>query len=237
MSTNVIAAEGSLLWTPEEINHLVSHNGTPAKTLDNIVQMIQRRFDTDVCSVYLLEPDRANLVLAATVGLRADSVGRVRMRLDEGLAGLVAEQFKPLMVEDAARHPRFKYFRESGEDPYRSFLGVPLVDRGLLQGVLVVQTAESRSSAGRDASDGRRRSAARTDHQRNADARAVRRPVVPPALGIGSKSVVELGPRIGDALSRSRSGSLAAIGPQSDRALGRNVDRDARAAGTPIGAA
>ncbi len=145
MSTNVIAAEGSLLWTLEEINHLVSHNGTPAKTLDNIVQLIQRRFDTDVCSVYLLEPDRANLVLAATVGLRADSVGRVRMRLDEGLAGLVAEQFKPLMVEDAARHPRFKYFRESGEDPYRSFLGVPLVDRGLLQGVLVVQTAEARS--------------------------------------------------------------------------------------------
>ncbi|HEX3997806.1 MAG TPA: alpha-glucan family phosphorylase [Pirellulales bacterium] len=145
MSTNVIPADGSLLWTPEEINHLVSHNGTPAKTLDNIVQMIQHRFETDVCSVYLLEPDRANLVLAATVGLRPDSVGRVRMRLDEGLAGLVAEQFKPLMVEDAARHPRFKYFRESGEDQYRSFLGVPLVDRGLLQGVLIVQTAESRT--------------------------------------------------------------------------------------------
>src|ERR1700722_6075957 len=95
MSTNVIAAEGSLLWTPEEINHLVSHNGTPAKTLDNIVQMIQRRFETDVCSVYLLEPDRSNLVLAATVGLRADSVGRVRMRLDEGFAGLGAEQGTP----------------------------------------------------------------------------------------------------------------------------------------------
>ena len=76
---------------------------------------------------------------------RPDSVGRVRMRLDEGLAGLVAEELRPLVVDDAPAHPRFKYFKEAGEDPYHSFLGVPLVDRGLLQGVLVVQTVEPRA--------------------------------------------------------------------------------------------
>src|SRR5262249_14499330 len=90
------------------------------------------------------EPDRANLVLAATVGLRPESVGRVRMRLSEGLAGLVAEQLRPQFVADAATHPRFKYFPEAGEDLYRSFLGVPVIDRGILQGVLVVQTVEAR---------------------------------------------------------------------------------------------
>ncbi len=109
----------------------------PAETLTNIVRLIQRRFATDVCSVYLLEPDRTNLVLAATIGLRPEGVGRVRMRLDEGRVGLVGEQMRPQVVEDATKHPRFKYFRESGEDPYHSFLGVPLVDRGLLPGVLV----------------------------------------------------------------------------------------------------
>ena len=137
--------EESLLWTLEEISRLVSHSGNPAETLANIVQLIQRRFETDVCSVYLLEADRSTLVLAATVGLRPESVGRVRMRLTEGLAGLVGEQLSPLVVEDATRHPRFKYFSEAGEDPYHSFLGVPLIDRGLLQGVLVVQTAEPRT--------------------------------------------------------------------------------------------
>ena len=136
--------EGSLLWTLEEISRLVSHSGNPAETLDNVVTLIQKRFGTDVCSVYLLEPDRSTLVLAATIGLRRESVGRVRMRLDEGLAGLVGEQLKPLVVEDATRHPRFKYFPDSGEDPYHSFLGVPLIDRGLLQGVLIVQTKEPR---------------------------------------------------------------------------------------------
>src|SRR6202043_2613338 len=97
------------------------------------------------CSVYLLEPDRANLVLAATVGLRPESVGRVRMGLDEGLAGLVAEELRPIMVEDATKHPRYKYFRESGEEAFHSFLGVPLIDQGMIQGVLVVQTAEPRA--------------------------------------------------------------------------------------------
>ena len=73
-------------------------------------------------------------MLAATVGLRPESVGRVRMRLTEGLAGLVAEQLRPQVVADATLHPRFKYFREAGEDPYRSFLGVPMIDRGAAAG-------------------------------------------------------------------------------------------------------
>jgi putative methionine-R-sulfoxide reductase with GAF domain len=140
----VTNGEGSFLWTFEEIGRLISERGNPSETLTNVVHLIRARFGTDVCSVYLLEPDRANLVLAATIGLRAESVGRVRMRLSEGLAGLVAEELRPQIVADAMRHPRFKYFQEAGEDPYRSFLGVPIVDRGLLQGVLVVQTVEPR---------------------------------------------------------------------------------------------
>lgn len=144
MGDSISTDEGSLLWTLEEISRHVSHSGNPAETLSNIVRLIQARFGTDVCSVYLLESDRATLVLAATVGLRPESIGRVRMRLNEGLAGLVAEDLQPIVVEDATRHPRFKYFGEAGEDPYHSFVGLPLIDRGLLQGVLVVQTVEPR---------------------------------------------------------------------------------------------
>jgi Zn-dependent protease with chaperone function len=67
--TMTITNEGSLLWTLEEIAKLISGSGDASETLTNIVHLIQRRFGTDVCSVYLLEPDRANLVLAATIGL------------------------------------------------------------------------------------------------------------------------------------------------------------------------
>jgi phosphotransferase system enzyme I (PtsP) len=137
--------DSSLLLTLEEISRLVSHSHDPGETLANIVRLIQDRFDTDVCSVYLLEAERSELVLSATTGLNPASVGRVRMRLDEGLTGLVAERLEPVMVDDAFSHPRFRYFPETGEDPYHSFLGVPLLERGVLQGVLVVQTAEPRA--------------------------------------------------------------------------------------------
>src|SRR5712692_4348697 len=144
MLSSATRDEGALLWTLEEIGRLISQSGNASETLANVVHLIRRRFGTDVCSVYLLEPDRANLVLAATIGLRPESVGRIRMRLSEGLAGLVAEQLRPQCVADATTHPRFKYFSEAGEDPYHSFLGVPVIDRGGLQGVLVVQTIEPR---------------------------------------------------------------------------------------------
>src|SRR5205085_10074202 len=129
----------------DEIANLAAEGGQPAETLMNVVALIAKRFGTDVCSAYLLEPDRANLVLAATLGLRRECIGTLRMGIQEGLAGLVAEQLRPVAVEQVNKHPRFKYFKESGEDAYQSFLGVPLIDRGVLQGVLVVQTADPRA--------------------------------------------------------------------------------------------
>ena len=144
MSQTVHVRDTSYVLTLEEIRDLAKEGGKPAETLMNVVALIAGRFKTDVCSVYLLEPDRANLVMAATLGLRAECVGALHMGLHEGLAGLVAEQVRPLAVDQAKRHPRFKYFREAGEDAYQSFLGVPLIDRGVLQGVLVVQTIEAR---------------------------------------------------------------------------------------------
>src|ERR1035438_3596159 len=76
----------------DEIRTMASQKRPPEETLSNIVQLIRKHVEVEVCSVYLLEPDRATLVLGATVGLRPESVGRVRMRLEEGLAGLAAEQ-------------------------------------------------------------------------------------------------------------------------------------------------
>src|ERR1700728_741710 len=128
----------------DEIANLAAKEGQPAETLMNVVALIAKRFRTEVCSAYLLEPDRANLVLAATLGLRRECIGNLRMAIHEGLAGLVAEQVRPVAAKDAQNHPRFKYFREAGEDSYHSFLGVPLIDRGGLQGVLWVQTTELR---------------------------------------------------------------------------------------------
>jgi len=140
----IAATDPARVLSLDEIGSLAASGGKPAETLMKVVELIANRFQTDVCSAYLLEPDRANLVLAATVGLRPQCVGTLRMGLHEGLAGLVAEEVRPVAVEHAKNHPRFKYFSEAGEDAYKSFLGVPVIERGVLQGVLVVQTKEPR---------------------------------------------------------------------------------------------
>src|SRR5277367_727680 len=106
--------DASYVLTLEKIRNLAKEVGKPAETLMNVVALIAKRFRTDVCSAYLLEPDRANLVLAATLGLRPDSVGRVRMGVHEGLAGLVAEELRPVAVDEVRKHPRFKFFGEAG---------------------------------------------------------------------------------------------------------------------------
>ena len=115
MSQPTSALEASYVLTLEEIGALTGEGGKPAETLMNVVALIARRFRTDVCSAYLLEPDRANLVRAATLGLRPQCIGSLRMGLNEGLAGLVAEHVRPVAVEHVKSHPRFKYFTEAGE--------------------------------------------------------------------------------------------------------------------------
>src|SRR5258705_2440561 len=120
------AREATYVLTLEEISSLAQEGRQPAEPLMNVVALIAKRFHTDVCSAYLLEPDRANLVLAATLGLRRECIGSLRLALNEGLAGLVAEQVCPVAVEHVKNHPRFKYFREAGEDAFESLLRGPL---------------------------------------------------------------------------------------------------------------
>ena len=80
MSQPAPAHDESYVLTLEEIGNLAAEEGKPAETLMNVVALIAKRFHTDVCSVYLLEPDRANLVLAATVGLRPNASARFAWR-------------------------------------------------------------------------------------------------------------------------------------------------------------
>ncbi len=146
MLGGVTTQRESLLWTLEEISHLVSHSGHPEETLDNIVQLIQRTFDTDVCSVYLLEPDRSTLVLAAT-DRPAPRQRRTHAHAAVGGAGRASSASScgrrlsktPRRIRDSNISAR------PAKIPYHSFLGVPLIDKGLLQGVLVVQTIEPRA--------------------------------------------------------------------------------------------
>lgn len=127
-----------------ELAALITSQRDPASVLQELVHMLQHQLQVDASSVYLLEPDRSTLVLGATVGLNDRGVGNVRMSIREGLVGIAAECLQPFSADDAASHPRYKFFPELAEEHFHSLLAVPVIDRGLLQGVLTVQTREKR---------------------------------------------------------------------------------------------
>ena len=137
--------ESELLSTLWEIRVWSLREEDPIRNLTNIACLVGNRFFCDVCSIYKVDPAACEIVLTATVGLRRDCVGKLRMKLGQGLCGQVAAKQEPVMVQDEAmQHPQFQYFPEAGEEPYESFLGVPIGWKSDLQGVLVVQTVEPR---------------------------------------------------------------------------------------------
>ena len=136
--------DASHLVTLEEISRFVDEAGDLQGCLNSIAEIVAKRMQTEVCSVYLHDAESGRLTLSATKGLYPASVGRVSMLAGEGLAGLVVETREPVMVTDAPSHPRFLYFPETGEERYHSFFGVPVSARKTPIGVLVVQTSRPR---------------------------------------------------------------------------------------------
>jgi phosphotransferase system enzyme I (PtsP) len=129
----------------ENISSVAGSVSELREALDAVVKAIATGLETEVCSLYLLDPNQKKLFLRATVGLSRDSVGKVSMHVNEGLVGLVIETMAPVAVLDAISHPRYKYFPETGEERYHSFLGVPLLSNGSEPlGVLVLQTLRKR---------------------------------------------------------------------------------------------
>lgn len=109
-----------------------------------IVLRVKEAMGSQVCSVYLLDPETNRFVLMATEGLNKRSIGKVSMAPNEGLVGLVGTREEPLNLENAADHPRYRYFAETGEEKFASFLGAPIIHHRRVVGVLVIQQKERR---------------------------------------------------------------------------------------------
>ncbi len=97
----------------------------------------------DVCTLYEADHRRRELILIGSYGLAESSIG-YRLSFDTGITGAVARTMVPISSKDPMRHPEFHLVEGSGEEKYRSYLGVPVMDFGQLDGVFVVQTIKSR---------------------------------------------------------------------------------------------
>ncbi len=129
----------ALLFDISELADLVTGSSDLEGFLNRSVELVSRHFNAPVCSIYLYNDTSDELTLKATKGLKPDAVNRIRMKSGEGLVGKSFETQSVIRVKDATQTPGFKYFAEAGEDPFHSFLCVP-IRRGVERiGVLTVQ--------------------------------------------------------------------------------------------------
>ena len=133
------AAARAILTSLHEI--MASRSGAQAK-LNQVVEVIGGKLDSEVCSIYLLR--EGMLELFATRGLNQQAVHVTRMAVGEGLVGTIAANIETLNLAEAAAHPDFAFRPETGEERFHSFAGVPIVRRERAVGVVAVQHVEPR---------------------------------------------------------------------------------------------
>jgi GAF domain-containing protein/sugar diacid utilization regulator len=116
----------------------------PDELLALIIRETTTAMGTDVCSLYLLMPSGRDLLLTATNGLNENMVGKVTMKVGEGITGWVAETRSPAVVADVSRDPHWRWVPGLDEDRFHSMLSVPIESGPRLVGVLNAQAAELR---------------------------------------------------------------------------------------------
>lgn len=126
------------------LNRVVSQMSSAPSLCDvlsALVDFVVGVVDCDSCMVYVLED--CDLVLRASKNPHPDVVGRLKMKLGQGITGWVAEHKEPVVITlGAYADYRFKFFNELPEDRYESFVSVPILSAGQLVGVINIQNRE-----------------------------------------------------------------------------------------------
>jgi two-component system, response regulator PdtaR len=121
------------------VSGIVSSELSLDEMLGEIVGLTARVSGCEACLVYLVEPETGEFVLRASLLPHASDLGRLRMKMGEGVTGWVAEHQSPVALSSkAATDPRFKIFPALIEDTYEAFLSVPLINKGKAIGVVNV---------------------------------------------------------------------------------------------------
>ncbi len=108
------------------------------EVLQGVVSLVVEFMACDSCLMYLI--DHGELVLCASNTPHPSTIGKLRLRMNEGLTGWVARERRMIFISrEAYKDPRFKYFGELQEDSYEAFLSAPVIARNKVVGVINVQ--------------------------------------------------------------------------------------------------
>jgi signal transduction protein with GAF and PtsI domain len=132
--------EGSQLEILRKIVQIISCGLDLNEVLKETVGLVAHFIKGDSCFIYLFDKEKRELILSASKNLRQKILGKVSLKLGEGITGWVAKERRVVAIDrNAGEDPRFKFFHNVPEDKYQAFLSVPVVYRGELVGVINVR--------------------------------------------------------------------------------------------------
>jgi uroporphyrinogen-III synthase len=133
----------------QRVSRLMTRDMQLDGVLQEIVSLVRDFLNCDSCLIYLVEDDQ--LVLFASNDQNRQNIGKVRLRLNEGLTGWVARERRLLAISrEAYSDPRFKYFKDLPQDTFEAFLSVPIISQNKVVGVINVQHREPCIHSGAD---------------------------------------------------------------------------------------
>jgi signal transduction protein with GAF and PtsI domain len=128
-----------------QISQAISGNLNLEEVLKHIVGLVTEVTKGDSCLIYLLDKINEELVLRASKNPHPKIIGRIKVKLGEGITGWVAKERQPVAIQkNASNDPRFKVFNNLPEDRYQAFLSVPILTKNEVIGVINVQHRRSR---------------------------------------------------------------------------------------------
>ena len=128
------------LSTLIEVNGLISSSLNLDQILENVMTISKQVMNADASSLMLIDEKTNELVYEVALGTVGEKLKQeFRLKMGQGIAGTVAQEGKPLLLEDAYTHPKF-YRGHDEATGYRtkSMITVPLKVRERITGVAQV---------------------------------------------------------------------------------------------------
>ncbi len=108
------------------VSGIVSSDLQLEEMLSALIRLAGEVTGCDACLVYLPEPDGAEVVLRASQLPHSAEIGRLRIKMGEGVTGWVAEHASVVALDrEASTDPRFKTINTLVEDTFEALLSVP----------------------------------------------------------------------------------------------------------------
>ncbi len=121
------------------------------KILQTIMEKISDLLQPDTWSLLMLDENTQELYFEIAIGAGADKLKDVRLKLGEGIAGWVAQQGEPVLVEDVKTDKRFaSRFDEVTQTDTKSVVCVPIKGRDKVLGVIELVNFPGKGSFRKD---------------------------------------------------------------------------------------